>query len=99
MKLRQLLSWRFSLIFCHRWLAAAIAMPGHDYTELRWLTAYDDYYYQTLDTFDLGLPRTVRTLPVLRLKYDERSVGEVRMANGRERNARVAPDQGPVPRK
>lgn len=43
MKLRQLLSWRFSLIFCHRWLAAAIAMPGHGYTELTWLTAYDDY--------------------------------------------------------
>ena len=49
--------------------AAAVAMPGHDYTELTWLTEYDDYYYHTLDTFDLGLPRTVRTLPVLRLKY------------------------------
>ncbi|MGV3593036.1 MAG: hypothetical protein ACO1PZ_15215, partial [Gammaproteobacteria bacterium] len=51
--------------------AAAVAMPGHDYTELTWLTEYDDYYYHTLDTFDLGLPRTVRTLPVLRLKYDD----------------------------
>ena len=51
--------------------AAATAMPGMEYVELTWLRDYDDYYYQTLDTFDLGLPRTVRTLPVLRLKYDD----------------------------
>jgi hypothetical protein len=51
--------------------AAATAMPGHEYVELTWLREHDDYYYQTIDTFDLGLPRTVRTLPVLRLKYDD----------------------------
>lgn len=48
---------------------AARAMPNQQFTELRWLTETDDYYYHTLDSFDLGLPRTVRTLPVLRLKY------------------------------
>ncbi len=51
--------------------AAATAMPGYEYTELTWLSEHDDYYYHTLDSFDLGLPRTVRTLPALRLKYDD----------------------------
>lgn len=50
-------------------LAAATAMPGYQYTELAWLREHDDYYYHTLDSFDIGLPRSVRTLPVLRLKY------------------------------
>jgi hypothetical protein len=50
---------------------ATVAIPGQQYTELSWLTEPDDYYYHTLDSFDLGLPRTVRTLPVLRLKYDD----------------------------
>ncbi|MES2603992.1 MAG: hypothetical protein V4603_03585, partial [Pseudomonadota bacterium] len=49
--------------------AAATAMPGQEYTELTWLTEPDSYYYHTVDSFDLGLPRTVRTFPVLRLKY------------------------------
>lgn len=50
---------------------AATAMPGQQYTELAWLNAPDAYYYHTLDAFDLGLPRTVRSVPVLRLKYDD----------------------------
>lgn len=50
---------------------AAAAMPGQNYTELTWLDEYDDYYYHTVDSFDLGLPRSVRTLPVLRVKYDD----------------------------
>ncbi len=50
---------------------AAAAMPGQQYTELTWLNEPDDYYYHTVDSFDLGLPRTVRSVPVLRLKYDD----------------------------
>jgi hypothetical protein len=50
---------------------AATAMPGLEYSELTWLTEEDAYYYHTLDSFDLGLPRSVRTLPVLRLKYED----------------------------
>ncbi len=50
---------------------AATAMPGQQYTELTWLNTADDYYYHTVDSFDLGLPRTVRSVPVLRLKYDD----------------------------
>jgi hypothetical protein len=50
---------------------AATAMPGQQYTELTWLKEADDYYYHTVDSFDLGLPRTVRSLPVLRLKYND----------------------------
>jgi PepSY-associated TM region len=49
--------------------AAATAMPDQQYSELTWLTEPDDYYYHTVDSFDLGLPRSVRTFPVLRLKY------------------------------
>lgn len=50
---------------------AATAMPGQQYSEQTWLEQHDDYYYHTVDSFDLGLPRSVRTLPVLRLKYDD----------------------------
>ncbi len=51
--------------------AAATAMPDTAITEQTWLTESDDYYYYTLSSFDLGLPRPVKTLPVLRLKYDD----------------------------
>ncbi len=51
--------------------AASIAMPGAKITELTWLEEFDHYYYYTLSSFDLGLPRAVRTLPVLRAKYDD----------------------------
>ena len=50
---------------------AATAMPAQDYAELTWLDTHDDYYYHTVDSFDLGLPRSVRTLPALRLKYND----------------------------
>lgn len=51
--------------------AAALAMPGYRPVESAWLREHDDYYYRTLASFDLGLPRTSRSLPVLRLKYDD----------------------------
>jgi hypothetical protein len=51
--------------------AAATAMPGFDITESAWLEEYDDYYYDVLPSFDLGLPRAAKTLPVLRLKFDD----------------------------
>ena len=47
------------------------AMPGAGIVEQQWLDEPDSYYYRTLDSFDLGLPRSVRTLPVLRLKFDD----------------------------
>lgn len=50
---------------------AQTAMPGVAETERSWLNEHDDYYYHTVDSFDLGLPRTVRTLPVLRIKYED----------------------------
>jgi hypothetical protein len=35
----------------------------------RWLSEYDDYYYTTVSSFDLGLPRMAKTLRVLRVRY------------------------------
>lgn len=53
-------------------LAIAIqAIPEASITEQQWLTEPDSYYYRTLDSFDLGLPRSVRSLPVLRIKFDD----------------------------
>jgi hypothetical protein len=48
---------------------ARAAMPGVTIRESAWLTEYDDYYYKTVSSFDLGLPRMAKTLPVLRVKY------------------------------
>ena len=47
------------------------AMPGANIVASEWLQEFDNYYYPTLDTFDLGLPRSVRKLPVLRLQFDD----------------------------
>lgn len=52
-------------------LAAAVAMPEHNLVELTWLDDYDNYYYNTLSSFDLGLPKAARLLPVLQIKYDD----------------------------
>jgi hypothetical protein len=46
-------------------------MPGVAIREAVWLDEYDDYYYKTVSSFDLGLPRMARTLPVLRVNYDD----------------------------
>jgi hypothetical protein len=47
------------------------AMPGVTILDAAWLTEYDDYYYKTVSSFDLGLPRMAKPLPVLRVKYDD----------------------------
>jgi hypothetical protein len=47
------------------------AMPDASITERQWLVEPDSYYYRTLDSFDLGLPRSVRKVPVLRVKFDD----------------------------
>jgi hypothetical protein len=36
-----------------------------------WLNDYDDYYYKTVSSFDSGLPRMAKPLPVLRVRYDD----------------------------
>jgi len=47
------------------------AMPGVAIRDAAWLNEYDDYYYKTVSSFDLGLPRMARTLPVLRVRYED----------------------------
>jgi hypothetical protein len=46
-------------------------MPGVTIRDAVWLNDYDDYYYKTVSSFDLGLPRMAKTLPVLRVRYDD----------------------------
>lgn len=50
---------------------AALAMPESSIVQREWIEEHDDYYYNTLASFDLGLPKTTRTLPALRLKFDD----------------------------
>jgi hypothetical protein len=50
---------------------ARASMPGVTMRDSQWLNEYDDYYYKTVSSFDLGLPRTAKTLPVLRVRYDD----------------------------
>ena len=47
------------------------AMPSSNMIGRDWLISGDSYYYHTLSSFDLGLPRSVRKLPVLRLKFND----------------------------
>ena len=47
------------------------AMPGVTIRDATWLADYDDYYYKTVSSFDSGLPRMARTLPVLRVRYED----------------------------
>ena len=47
------------------------AMPGAAIRDAVWLNDYDDYYYKTVSSFDLGLPRLAKTLPVLRVRFDD----------------------------
>jgi hypothetical protein len=51
--------------------AAQRAMPNVPIAEARWLDEFDDYYYDTIASFDLGTMKTVKTLPVLRVKFDD----------------------------
>jgi hypothetical protein len=47
------------------------SLPGAAIRDAVWLTEYDDYYYKTVSSFDLGLPRMAKPLPVLRVRYDD----------------------------
>jgi len=49
------------------------AMPGAGVRDAAWLNDYDDYYYKTVSSFDLGLPRLAKPLPVLRVRFDDPS--------------------------
>jgi hypothetical protein len=48
---------------------ATAAMPGTAVKETTWLNEYDDYYYYSVPSFNLGLMKPVRTLPVLRVTF------------------------------
>ncbi len=50
---------------------AKAAMPNIAVKDASWLDAYDDYYYSTLSSFDLGIIKDVRALPVLRVRFDD----------------------------
>ena len=50
---------------------ARAAMPSTAIRDAVWLNEYDDYYYKTVSSFDLGLPRMAKPLPVLRVRYDD----------------------------
>lgn len=47
------------------------AMPGVPILEATWLDEFDGYYYNTVYSFDSGLMKTAKTLPVLRIKFDD----------------------------
>ncbi len=51
--------------------AARQAMPAADVVAATWLDEFDDYYYDRHTSFDLGLPQPVKTLPVLRVEFDD----------------------------
>lgn len=51
--------------------AARAAMPGAAVRDSAWLTEYDDYYYKTVSSFDLGLPKAAKPLPVLRVRFND----------------------------
>jgi hypothetical protein len=50
---------------------AKAAIPGGSVRDAQWLREYDDYYYKTVSSFDLGLPRLAKPLPVLRVRFDD----------------------------
>jgi hypothetical protein len=51
--------------------ATQMAMPDAHVIAADWLDRYDNYYYERHTSFDLGLPQPVKTLPVLRVKFDD----------------------------
>jgi hypothetical protein len=50
---------------------ARAAMPDASIRDEVWLSEYDDYYYKTVSSFDSGLPRMAKPLPVLRVRYSD----------------------------
>jgi len=51
--------------------AARRAMPEADIVAATWLDEFDRYYYDRHTSFDLGLPQPVKTLPALRVEFDD----------------------------
>lgn len=51
--------------------AARRAMPEAEIVAATWLDEFDNYYYDRHTSFDLGLPQPVKTLPVLRVEFDD----------------------------
>ena len=47
------------------------AMPGVTIRDTSWLQQFDSYYYDRLSSFDLGKIKDVRSLPVLRVRFDD----------------------------
>lgn len=56
---------------CSMLQIAKTAMPGAAVQDATWLNEYDDYYYYSVASFNLGLMKPVRTLPVLRVRFDD----------------------------
>jgi hypothetical protein len=52
---------------------ARAAIPDARVKDAEWMSEYDDYYYSTLSSFDLGIIKDVRALPVLRVRFDDPS--------------------------
>jgi hypothetical protein len=50
---------------------AKAAMPDVPIRDAAWLHEYDDYYYYSVASFNLGLMKPVKTLPVLRVRFDD----------------------------
>ena len=50
---------------------AKAAMPDVAIKDAVWLNEYDDYYYYSVASFNSGLMKPVRTLPVLRVRFDD----------------------------
>lgn len=51
--------------------AALAAMPGVEVLDATWIDEYDNYYYYFPHSFNLGLMKPIRTLPALRVKFDD----------------------------
>jgi hypothetical protein len=49
--------------------ASREAMPGVPVIDSEWLTDFDEYYYQTVPSFELGRHKPAYVLPVLRVRY------------------------------
>jgi hypothetical protein len=59
---------------------ATAAMPKAHVKETAWLNEYDDYYYYSIPSFNLGLMKPVRTLPVLRVSFDDSNQTRIYMS-------------------
>jgi hypothetical protein len=51
--------------------AARRALPAANVVAVAQLDDYDSYYYDGLASFDLGLPKAAKTLPALRVEFDD----------------------------